>query len=60
MLYAWYPNKLGDWDRIHEENDFIETPEELASVKKKLRQGKHTSLVMRTEHHRAYEIHSVL
>ena len=55
MLYVWYPKKSGDWDT--EENDVIETREELASVKKKLRQSKHACLVMRTEHPRDYEIH---
>ena len=39
---------------IHEENNVIKTPEEVASAKKKLRQGKHICLVMRTEHPRAY------
>ena len=38
------------------ENDIIETREELANVKKKLKQGKHTYLVIRTEHPRDYEI----
>ena len=47
--------KRGDWDAIQEGNDVIETLEELASVKKKLKQGKHTYLIMRTEHPRAYE-----
>ena len=47
--------KRGDWDTIHEENYFMKMAEEAANVKK-LRQGKHTSLVMRTEHPRAYEI----
>ena len=55
MLYIWYPKKQGDWDNIHEHNDVIETLEELVNVKKKLKQGKHTYLVMRTEHPRAYE-----
>ena len=45
-----------DCDTIHEENDVIETLEELASVKKQLKGGKHTCLVMRMEHLRAYEI----
>ena len=57
ILYVWYLKKPGDWDTIHEENDVIEMPEELLSVKKKLRQGKHTCLVMRTEHLRSYKIH---
>ena len=42
---------------IHEENDIIEMPEEVASAKKKIRQGKHPCLLMRTEHQRAYKIH---
>ena len=42
---------------IHEENDAIRMPEELASIKKGLKQGKHTCLVMRTKHPRAYKIH---
>ena len=57
MLYVWYPKTQGDWDAIHEENDIIEMPEELVSVKKQLKQGMHTCLVMRTEHLRAYKIH---
>ena len=40
---------------IHEENDITETSEDLARVKKQLKQGKHTRLVMRTEHLRSYE-----
>ena len=40
MFYAWYLKKRGDWDMIHEENDIIEMSEEVASAKKKLRQGK--------------------
>ena len=30
---------------------------ELANVKKQLKHGKHTCLIMRMEHPRAYEIH---
>ena len=56
MLYIWYSKKWGDWDTIHKENDIIETREELASVKKQLKQGKHPCLIMRTEHLRAYKI----
>ena len=41
---------------IHKENDIIEIPEELASIKKQLKQSKHTCLVIRTEHPRACEI----
>ena len=50
------PEKRGDWDAIHEENDVIEASEDLASVRKQLKRGKETCLVMRTEHLRAYEI----
>ena len=57
MPYVWYPKNQKDWDTIHEENDVIETREELASVKKNLKQGKHTCLVMRTEYLRDYKIH---
>ena len=56
MLYVWYPKNRTDLNTIHEENDIIETPEELANVKKQLKQGKHTCLVMRMEHPRAYKI----
>ena len=41
---------------IHEENDIIETLEKVASVKQKLRWGKHICVVMRTEHPRVYKI----
>ena len=42
MLYVWYPQRRGNWNAIHEENDVLETSEELASVKKKLKCGKYT------------------
>ena len=53
MLYVWYPNNRTDLNTIHEENDVIGT-EELARVKEKLKRGKHTCLIMRMEHPRAY------
>ena len=56
MLYIWYPKNRTDLNAIHEENNVIETPEELANVEKQLKQGKHTCLIMRMEHPRAYEI----
>ena len=56
MLYIWYPKNRTDLNTIHEENDVIETPEELANVKKQLKLGKHTCLILRMEHPRAYEI----
>ena len=54
MLYIWYPKNRTDLNAIHEENDVIETQEELARIKKQLKQGKHTCLFMRMEHSRAY------
>ena len=44
-----------DFNTIHEENDIIGL-EELARVKAELKQGKHTCLIMRMEHPRAYMI----
>ena len=59
-MYVWYPKNRTDLNVIHKENDINEMQEELANVKKKLKQGKHTCLIMRMEHPRAYEIRSVL
>ena len=56
MLYVWYPNKRTDLNTIHKENDVID-PEEIARVKAQLKWGKHTCLIMRIEHPRAYMIH---
>ena len=56
MLYVWYPKNRTNLNTIHEENDVIEM-EELARVKEALKQGKHTCLIMRMEHPRAYMIH---
>ena len=55
MLYIWYPKKRTDMNTIHEENDVI-GPDELARVKAQLKRGKHTCLIMRMEHPRAYMI----
>ena len=56
MLYVWYPKNKTDLNTIHEGNDIIKTPEELERVKAQLKRGKHTCLIMRMEHPRAYEI----
>ena len=56
MLYVWYPKNRTDLNTIHEENDVI-GPEELARVKAQLKWGKHTCLIMRMEHPRAFKIH---
>ena len=56
MFYVWYPKNRTDLNAIHEENNIIEMQEELANVKKKLKLGKHTCLIMRMEHPRAYKI----
>ena len=55
MLYVWYPKNRTDLNIIHEENDVIETGE-LARVKAQLKRGKHTCLIMRMEHSRAYQV----
>ena len=55
MLYVWYPKNRTDLNTIHEENDVI-GPEELARVKPQLKRGKHTCLIIRMEHPRAYMI----
>ena len=55
MLYIWYPKNRTDLNTIHEENDTI-GPEELARVKAQLKWGKHTCLIIRMEHPRAYMI----
>ena len=55
MLHLWYPKNRTNLNTIHEENDVI-GPEELARVKAQLKQGKHTCLIMRMEHPRAYMI----
>ena len=55
MFYIWYPKNRMDLNTIHEENDII-GQEELARVKAQLKQGKHTCLIMRMEHPRAYMI----
>ena len=57
MIYVWYPKNRTDLNIIHEENDIIETPEELANVKTQLKLGKHPCLITRMEHLIAYEIH---
>ena len=56
ILYIWYPKNRTDLKVIHEENDVIEM-EKLARVKAQLKRGKHTCLIMRMGHPRAYEIH---
>ena len=56
MLYVWYPKNRTDLATIHEENDVIETSEELMDIKRRLKKGKHTCLIIRMEHPRAYEI----
>ena len=56
MIYVWYPKNRTDLNAIHEENDVIETQEELARAKAQLKRGKHTCLIMRMEHPRAYQV----
>ena len=56
LLYFWCPENRTDLNTIHEGNDVIETQEELARVKAQLKWGKHTCLITRMEHPRAYEM----
>ena len=56
MLSVWYPKNRTDLNAIHEENDVIETQEEFVNIKKQLKKGKHTFLIMRMEHPRDYAI----
>ena len=56
MLYVWYPKNRTDLNTIHEENNII-GQEELARVKAELKWGKHTCLIRRMEHPKAYMIH---
>ena len=53
MLYIWYNKNRMDLNTIHQ--DVIEM-EELARVKAQLKQGKHTCLIIRMEHPRAYQV----
>ena len=55
MLYVWYPKNRTDLNTIHEENDVTEMGE-LARVKAELKWGKHTCLIMRMEHPKAYQV----
>ena len=55
MLYVWYHKNRTDLNTIHEEHDVIEMGK-LVNVKVKLKRGKHTCLIMRMEHPRAYKI----
>ena len=55
MLYVWYLKNRTDLNTIHEENDVIEMGE-LARVKAQLKRSKHTCLIMRMEHPRAYRV----
>ena len=55
MLYVLVPKNQTDLNTIHKENDVIGL-EELARVKAQLKLGKHTCLIMRMEHPRAYMI----
>ena len=55
MLYVWYSKNRTDLNTIHEENDIIEM-EELARVKAQPKRGKHTCLIMKMEHPRAYQV----
>ena len=57
IFYVWYPKIRTDLKVIHKENDVIETKEESARIKAQPKRAKHTCLIMRMEHRRAYWIH---
>ena len=50
MLYVWYPKNITDLNTIHEENDIIETQEELVRVKGQLQRFDKLSLFDRFRH----------
>ena len=52
QLYTAFPKNI----RRQAKMLYVIETQELANVKKKLKQGKHTCLIMRMEHPRAYEI----
>ena len=56
MLYVWYPDNRANLNAIHEETDIINTPEEQASIKEKLKQGERTCLIRRRKHPRDYQV----
>ena len=56
MLYVWYPKEKTDLKTINEENDVIETEQELHNIRKTLKENKHTCLVLRNEFPRSYKI----
>ena len=54
MMYVWYPKDRNDLNTIHQENDVLKHKK--THVKKKLKEEKHTCLVMRIEHPRTYKV----
>ena len=56
MLYVWFQKKQRDWDAVYKENEVIKMQGEIVNVKERLRQEKHTCLIMRVEQPFAYEI----
>lgn len=56
MLYIWYPKDRKDLILINDENDVIESNNELSEIKNKLKSSKHACLTLRMEYPRSYEV----
>ena len=56
MLYVWKPKNRNDLFTIYEENDIINSKEDLEKIKKELKCEKYNCLVLRSEHPESYHI----
>ena len=56
MLYVWKPKNRNDLFTIYEENDIINSREDLEKIKKELKCEKYNCLVLRSEHPESYHI----
>ena len=56
QLFLFYPKNRKEFDLVHEENDVIESKEEVNLVKKELKNKKHACLYLRLEPPRAYRV----
>ena len=49
MIYVWYQKDRRDFNLINEENEVIETQDELTGIKRRLKVDKHACLIIRVE-----------
>ena len=56
QLFVWYPKNKKEFETIHDENYIVESKEEIARIKRELKDSKHTALYLRMEHPRGYHI----